>query len=1150
MKKPEKQSSREPNEWVVLCGFLIFALGGCAKIDSAQRTQSQLSPIVVSVSPSLASLTNAQTQQFSAVVQNDSQNKGVTWALTQKGNACTATCGTLSTVGTNAVSYAAPTGVPQAASLTLTATSVADNTKSASAQITLSSSPPAAISVSVSPSLTSAQLSEGIQFSASVLNDSQDKGVIWTLAEAGAPCSPACGSLPAWTPVSALYTAPALPPNSSIVTLTATSLADSTKTATATIFVAGPSSNSGPNGLSDITSYGARPTAFSLGAKANCISGSHNVSIDVDPGFVNGDGAVLYGCGPSTTIGAPAAATVNPGVAEGEMAPDIPLAISSGSSTYQYSTFSTTIGGGLTAASPPVTITNGQAALGMISVNATSANLLGNTLTITTSLPHGMPMGAWFDFRGATPGTLNGRYSAYAVTSTTITVTNLPFQAPGVGLRATGGTVTYAVGNQISVATPPAGSFNVLVCGMRPGDSALHIVGAIPVGGYARGYYFSDWGAPFSLSASFFPSYITDTACTATSPTPGYLSSFILSGAGTNSLVLADSASQTVPGQSILQDDGPALVAAAKGNPPTSSGGVYIPPVPSGWAFHINSVTVLPSNMRILQAGNLHLNEPIEIRSPIWQGASGTCAPQFALKTTTCLNQGTAFPAMYLTGGINVSYVSLMVNPNDLGIVANSYDGWLYLDTVQFGAPGLGTIPFVTFGQTDIATIMDSTFNGSQDGSDASWVPLVYFDILGNSGGYNITNPRLSGRGMFVNDNSNLPGGSYGQARQVTVTNAYDQGASLPLLAVQNTGNGNTATDVLMTAPQIDTSSESAISLSAIPGVGSLYATVELDDPNSSGGTAQYVTGVAPEAYYPVGVYFPPGLNYPEASIGDSPNGGQLATPRPYAYDNFNRPNSTSMGCPSGFAGTCWAVLGGSFSISANQMLGGVGNGNFSFAEWVGWNLVSQGAGQFSQVTITKLTGAAGPTVLSSPGSTGTTTSGYVCAETGSSVSLAGPGTAIATASHTNLPGDIVRLEWQPGGTLNCYINGVIVAAGNDTIYTTGQPGIFAMGGGGITDSLDNWSGGVLHPYSTSDQEEDRTQPLHVPALTIGPTSPGAHGSLPFGAFYLAPVSFANLGTPDDGVLFYCPDCTITDPCTGSGTGAIAKRLNGVWVCN
>jgi hypothetical protein len=43
---------------------------------------------------------------------------------------------------------------------------------------------------------------------------------------------------------------------------------------------------------------------------------------------------------------------------------------------------------------------------------------------------------------------------------------------------------------------------------------------------------------------------------------------------------------------------------------------------------------------------------------------------------------------------------------------------------------------------------------------------------------------------------------------------------------------------------------------------------------------------------------------------------------------------------------------------------------------------------------------------------------------------------------------------------------------------------------------------------------------------------------------------FANLSTPINGTFYYCNDCTVANPCAGGGTGALAKRLNGVWVCN
>lgn len=60
--------------------------------------------------------------------------------------------------------------------------------------------------------------------------------------------------------------------------------------------------------------------------------------------------------------------------------------------------------------------------------------------------------------------------------------------------------------------------------------------------------------------------------------------------------------------------------------------------------------------------------------------------------------------------------------------------------------------------------------------------------------------------------------------------------------------------------------------------------------------------------------------------------------------------------------------------------------------------------------------------------------------------------------------------------------------------------------------------------------------------------------SLPLGGVRQAPVTFANLGTPANGIFAYCSDCTQTTPgvdntCAGSGNGAYAFRVNGAWKC-
>lgn len=52
------------------------------------------------------------------------------------------------------------------------------------------------------------------------------------------------------------------------------------------------------------------------------------------------------------------------------------------------------------------------------------------------------------------------------------------------------------------------------------------------------------------------------------------------------------------------------------------------------------------------------------------------------------------------------------------------------------------------------------------------------------------------------------------------------------------------------------------------------------------------------------------------------------------------------------------------------------------------------------------------------------------------------------------------------------------------------------------------------------------------------------------GTVVLSSTTFATLGTPVNGTLGYCSDCTLANPCAGGGTGALAKRLNNTWVCN
>ncbi len=97
--------------------------------------------------------------------------------------------------------------------------------------------PPPALDVSVSPSVSTVQANATQQVTATVTNDSANKGVTWTVSCSSVPCggvSPT--STPSGTPTT--YTPPVTLPAANLsVTLTATSVTDTTKFASASIMV-------------------------------------------------------------------------------------------------------------------------------------------------------------------------------------------------------------------------------------------------------------------------------------------------------------------------------------------------------------------------------------------------------------------------------------------------------------------------------------------------------------------------------------------------------------------------------------------------------------------------------------------------------------------------------------------------------------------------------------------------------------------------------------------------------------------------------------------------------------------------------------------------------------------------------------------------
>lgn len=202
---------------------------GCGETTAPQ-------PIAITVTPKTASLPAGGTQAFSATVENDPADKGVTW--TASGDGCTGPgCGTITPTASAsglAVTYTAPATVPAPAAVTITATSATDNGKLDTATVTIEG-----IAVAVAPASASVALSQSAVFTATVAHDLTNQGVAWTITGSG--CSDAaCGTLVPTGSEGGLqitYTAPSLAPIPAIVTLTATSVTDNGKTSSATISI-------------------------------------------------------------------------------------------------------------------------------------------------------------------------------------------------------------------------------------------------------------------------------------------------------------------------------------------------------------------------------------------------------------------------------------------------------------------------------------------------------------------------------------------------------------------------------------------------------------------------------------------------------------------------------------------------------------------------------------------------------------------------------------------------------------------------------------------------------------------------------------------------------------------------------------------------
>ena len=185
-------------------------------VNAIQVAPDLAKSVGVAVSPTSATLTANQTKQFTAAVSGAS-NQAVTWSVSGASPA-----GTVSSTGL----YTAPSSIPQSSVVTVTATSAADSTKSATAQVTLQSP----IGVTLSPGSANVTSGNGVQFTSSVSGTS-DSRVTWS-ANGGSISS------------TGYFSAPVVSSPTSF-TVTAKSMADTSQSANAQVTVSPISSGTG-----------------------------------------------------------------------------------------------------------------------------------------------------------------------------------------------------------------------------------------------------------------------------------------------------------------------------------------------------------------------------------------------------------------------------------------------------------------------------------------------------------------------------------------------------------------------------------------------------------------------------------------------------------------------------------------------------------------------------------------------------------------------------------------------------------------------------------------------------------------------------------------------------------------------------------------
>jgi hypothetical protein len=510
----------------------------------------------------------------------------------------------------------------------------------------------------------------------------------------------------------------------------------------------------GPNPYTDIRSYGARaiptngPPAIP-GVTANCVGGNANVAISTASTFQNSDGVTLFGCGTTHSMTAPAGITVTPSIASAGTGTGNVVNGPTGATTYNYQVIALNSNGGMTAASTVASTTTGASSLGFQTVNITSISKSGTTNTATTSA-HTLPVGCSpcgmqvviiqtsddVDFGGI-------QIVQTVPDSTHFTYINGFDSANGAPTSATGGTFQYYNCNHLSWSNV-TGAFLYYIYG-RTGGSLTLLGVTQPQWSGSTTAFWDDFGSPM-MDNFTAPYYVPTTPPGAA--TSNNLTTTIASGAGTTTLTLTLAPTTSKTGTTILFDDGPALKAACAVN----GSSCYIP----FGTFVINSYTsVSASNLSVLQAGTLFLNDTIQMGSGTWTGVLQSFGPtSFGWKGGAGIGLNRANIGIYIPpAGVSLFNLSFGNLPNNYVLLALDQTQGGAFENLNFTGGAGGSTDYMGVPVLINGLITNTTFNvywrnigvNVPQGLN-TLTPVLQCNFCG---AINLENFSMSGRGMY-----------------------------------------------------------------------------------------------------------------------------------------------------------------------------------------------------------------------------------------------------------------------------------------------------------------------------------------------------------------------------------------------------------------